>query len=259
MSHKYEHVSTGNGYWVSNPDGSGRTQVITQAGVVKGDIKDSLAEGSIYVGDNTGITSEFAAEGANKFLIGNGTTLVSAVLSGEVTNVAGAVTINADAITTVKILDDNVTTAKIADSAVTPDKQSFPKYNIYQETLPVASFTDNLNTTGQIDLSTTIPAGSIMLYAIVNNIVGFAGDTTATFTIGDGSTVDRYNTGTPNCFATAADGVDVGAVSGTAWHTADATPRVTVTGASDFGLIVTEGNGTMDVTLAWIDPQGVVV
>lgn len=36
MSHKNEHVSTGNGYWVSNKDGSGRKQVITQEGELVG-------------------------------------------------------------------------------------------------------------------------------------------------------------------------------------------------------------------------------
>lgn len=32
MAHKYEFVSTGNGFWVAGPDGTGRIQVITQAG-----------------------------------------------------------------------------------------------------------------------------------------------------------------------------------------------------------------------------------
>ena len=34
MSHKYEHVSTGDGFWVADKDGSNRKQVITQSGEV---------------------------------------------------------------------------------------------------------------------------------------------------------------------------------------------------------------------------------
>ncbi len=177
-------------------------------------------------------------------------------------NVAGSEVIDSggDWVGGIEAPAGSIGTTELADGAVTPVKQAFPKYNIYQETCPVASFVDGGGTDGTLVLSTTIPAGSVFLYAIVNNIVGFAGDTTATYTIGDGSDVDRYNTGTPNCFATAADGVDSGAPSGTIWHSADIdSVTITVTGASDFGLIVAEGNGTMDVTLAWIDPQGVVV
>jgi len=129
-----------------------------------------------------------------------------------------------------------------------------PRLTVYQETCPVASFTDNGDATGQLDLSTTIPAGAVVAQATVHAITGFAGDTTATATIGDGTDVDRYNTGTPSVFTTATQGVDMGAVSGTAWHTANATPRVTVTGASDFGLIATEGNGTMVVTIFYYQP-----
>lgn len=223
-------------------------------------VDDSVTTGKILdgeivnadIGSAAGITEGKLAIANTKFLIGSAGGVGAAFpLSQDVTATAGgAVTIAADA----------VDTGKIADGAVTKDKQPFPKYNITTETCPVASFVDGGGTTGELVLATTIPAGSVFLYSIVNNIVGFAGDTTATFTIGDGSDVDRYNTGTPDCFTTAADGVDVGAPSGTVWHTADiATVTVTITGASDFGLIAAEGNGTMDVTLAWIDPQGVVV
>ena len=118
MSHKSEHVSTKNGFWVKN--GSTRTQVITQAGVIKGDIKESLAQGSVYIGDSSGITSELSAKGDGKILVGNGTTATSVSVSGDATlSNAGALTIGTDKITTTKILAANVTLAKLA-AGITP-------------------------------------------------------------------------------------------------------------------------------------------
>jgi len=118
MSHKSEHVSTKNGYWVKN--GATRTQVITQAGVIKGDIKESLAQGSVYIGDAAGITSELSAKGDGKILVGNGTTATSVSVSGDATLAnTGALTIGTDKITTTKILAANVTLAKLA-AGITP-------------------------------------------------------------------------------------------------------------------------------------------
>jgi hypothetical protein len=119
----------------------------------------------------------------------------------------------------------------------------------YQQTVSVSEFTDGGSTAGTLALGITIPAGAVFARSLVTGIVGFAGDTTAVVTIGDGSDVDRYNTGTPDVFATLPAGVDVGAPSGTVFHSAVKTPTLTVTTGSDFGLAVTEGNGAMVVTL----------
>jgi len=43
MSHKYEHVSTGNGFWVASPDGSSRVQVVSQTGQFKRNVTSSSA------------------------------------------------------------------------------------------------------------------------------------------------------------------------------------------------------------------------
>lgn len=118
MSHKSEHVSTKNGYWVKN--GSTRTQVITQEGIIKGDIKESLAQGNVYIGDAAGITSELSVKGDGKILVGNGTTATSVSVSGDATLAnTGALTIGNDKITTDKILAANVTLAKLA-AGITP-------------------------------------------------------------------------------------------------------------------------------------------
>lgn len=120
----------------------------------------------------------------------------------------------------------------------------------YQQTCAVADFTDS-GTTGTLALDITIPAGAVFARTLVTNIVGFAGDSSAVVTIGDpsGGDVDRYITGTPNVFSTAVAGVAMGAPSGTLWHTADIIPSVVITSATDFTDVVTDGNGSLDVTL----------
>lgn len=144
--------------------------------------------------------------------------------------------------------------SKYQGESVFNNSLATPKIEIIQEQVGVGSFTDNTDATGQYDMGSSIPAGSRVLAATIHNITGFAGDTTAVVTLGDGTDVDRYNTGTPDVFTTAAEGVDMGVLSGTAWHTASVTPRITVTGATDFGLIASEGNGDMTITIVFIRP-----
>jgi hypothetical protein len=121
------------------------------------------------------------------------------------------------------------------------------------ETVGVASFTDNTDTTGTYEMTVgTIPAGATFLFAAITAVVGFAGDTSAVITIGDGTDVDRYHTGTPNVFATAAAGVAAGAPSGVLYHAAAKTPTLIITTATDFGLTVTDGNGSVTVELYYL-------
>jgi len=104
----------------------------------------------------------------------------------------------------------------------------------FQQFVTRAQFTDGGATTGTFSLNLSIPAGAVFAQAIISSITGFIGDTSAVITIGDGTDVDRYNTGTPNVFVTASQGVSAGAPSGTAWHTAAITPVLTITSAADF-------------------------
>jgi hypothetical protein len=87
---------------------------------------------------------------------------------------------------------------------------------------------------GTIDFDDPIPDGAIAIRAICVGLTGFTGDTSATLVIGDGTDVDRYMTGTPSVFTTNASGVDLGVVSGTAWHDDQKTPTATVTSNADF-------------------------
>jgi hypothetical protein len=97
------------------------------------------------------------------------------------------------------------------------------------------AFTDGGGASGTYDITAgTIPVGATFLYAAVTALTGFAGDTSAVLIIGDGSDTDRYNTGTPDVFTTAVNGISVGAPSGTRYHAAAATITLTVTSGADF-------------------------
>jgi hypothetical protein len=167
MAHKYEHVSTGNGFSVYDETTKTKTQVINQDGTLNG-------------------------------------------------------------------------TAVIDDASVTNAKLAVPNIKVISETLTLADFTDNDDTTGTAELSTDIPKGAVVMRTLIDDVTGFIGDTSATVTIGDGTDVDRYNTGTPNVFADA-DTIDAGAVSGTIYHSAAKTPTVIVTTDSDFSSVTAGG------------------
>lgn len=101
-----------------------------------------------------------------------------------------------------------------------------------------SQFTDGGGASGTKDLNATIPAGAWFERAQISRLTGFTGDTSATIIIGvTGGDTDRYMTGTPSVFTTATQGVDVGAPSGTVWHTAAAVPTLLIASATDWGLV----------------------
>jgi len=116
----------------------------------------------------------------------------------------------------------------------------------FTETVSYGDFTDNEDATGSIELANTIPAGAYVLCVLCTAVTGFAGDTSATVQIGDGTDVDRYNAGTPDVFSDVANGVALGDPSGTKYHAAEATITVTVTTDSDF-TSVSAGALTLEV------------
>ena len=115
----------------------------------------------------------------------------------------------------------------------------------FSETVAFGDFTDGGATVGTIDLTNTLPIGAWVIAAQCTACTGFAGDTSAVVTLGDGSDVDRYNTGTPDVFTTAANGVALGIPSGVQSHAAAATITVTVTTAADF-TSVSAGSLTLE-------------
>jgi hypothetical protein len=118
------------------------------------------------------------------------------------------------------------------------------------KTIAYADFTDGGAAVGTYDIATGIvPAGAFFLWAIITAATGFTGDTTAVLTIGDGTDVDRYNTGTIDVFSDLTTGVGVGDPSGTRYHATAKTPRVTVTKGTDWGAGTT---GSVTVELYWL-------
>lgn len=125
-----------------------------------------------------------------------------------------------------------------------------PFIDVLAETVNYDDFTDGGAAVGTYTMAAgSIPAGAVFLYSKVLVPAGFAGDTSAALTIGDGSDADRYNTGTPSVFATAATGVEMGDPSGGQFHTAAVTPVLTVTSGSDYTSV---SAGQLTVSLYFI-------
>lgn len=122
------------------------------------------------------------------------------------------------------------------------------------QVITAAQLTDGGGASGTKTLSSSIPKGAVVVQSFLTDITGFAGDTSAVVTIGDGSDVDRYNTGTPNVFATATD-ISAGVPSGTAFHAAAVAPVVTVTSATDITSVISNGAGQMTVTILYYVPR----
>ena len=149
MAHKKEFISTGGGFSVLN-DGV-KTEVIAQDGTIKGEIKEALAQGSIYIGNSSGITSELSVKTDGGILVGNGTTAAVKTLSGDVTMTnAGLTSIGAKKVVTAKINDGAVTSTQLGAAAVTASKLSY-------EVVEVKVLLGETTGTG------TVTAGSVIL------------------------------------------------------------------------------------------------
>jgi hypothetical protein len=117
------------------------------------------------------------------------------------------------------------------------------------QTVDYDDFTDGGAAVGTLVMTGTVPVGAILIGSKVLVTDGFAGDTSATLTIGDGSDVDRYMTGTPSVFATAATGIQTGVPSGNKLIATANTPTLTVTSGSDWGSV---SAGTLAVTIIFV-------
>jgi len=127
-----------------------------------------------------------------------------------------------------------------------------PKLKTISLSCPIASFTDNTDTTGYIDFVSTLPVGAIVLgwKAVVTG--GFTGDTSAVIKIGTAGSLDDLTTDTNKSVFTNATSVGGVPKTAKAYIAATYTPRVTVTGTADFTSIVTAANGAMVVSLYYI-------
>jgi len=110
----------------------------------------------------------------------------------------------------------------------------------------LADYTDGGTTSGTLETGMVIPKYAHVIQALVTDVTGFIGDTSAAMEIGDGTDADRYNSATdPDVFTTAAM-VVCGAPQGDAFHTAEKTITLTITTAADF-TSVTAGAVTVTV------------
>src|SRR5574343_425931 len=72
----------------------GGVEVIDSQGRITGNIKDTLAQGSIYIGDSSNVTSELSIKSSGRILVGNGTTATSVAVSNDATLAStGALTV----------------------------------------------------------------------------------------------------------------------------------------------------------------------
>jgi hypothetical protein len=109
-------------------------------------------------------------------------------------------------------------------------------FGYIEEFVSRSQFTDGGSTAGTYQMKTAIPVGAYVINSVLTQLVGFTGDTSATIIIGDGSDTDRYNTGTPSVYTTAA-ALALGVPSGTKEHISAIFPTLTVTSATDFTAV----------------------
>jgi len=121
--------------------------------------------------------------------------------------------------------------------------------HVIQERVLYSQFTDGAGASGTYTLTNgTIPAGATVLNCNVYDVTGFTGTTTCVLTVGDGTDVDRYNTGTPSIFATAAV-VPMGAPSGTTYHSEAKSIVLTATEDNDWGDVTA---GALTIRLTYV-------
>ena len=134
-----------------------------------------------------------------------------------------------------------------------PAKEANTKYGVVgvlEETFEHTDFTDGGAAVGTAQFASSLPKGAVVLGSKVRVGEGFAGDTSAAMTIGDGSDADRYNTGTIDVFSTAADGVQSGVPSGNKLLTAANRPTLTITTNADFTSV---SAGEVTVAIYYIE------
>ncbi|QDT95547.1 hypothetical protein [Gimesia aquarii] len=125
-----------------------------------------------------------------------------------------------------------------------------PQFHVLSETVAFGDFTD-VDASGYIDLSTPIPEGSVVLGWQADVKTGFTGNTTAVVQVGESGNVDRFSAKLDSsCVAADVVGSAPPSVAANQGYLAAAvTPRVTVTGGTDFTAI---SAGEMDIKIIYL-------
>lgn len=123
----------------------------------------------------------------------------------------------------------------------------------------VGDFTDGTGTSGYVDFpASSLPADCIVLgwKAVTTAAGAWDDDTTAVMTVGISGATDKFSGGGAASVAAAGTTGDVGKLATNAplvFNDAAATPRVTVTGGSDFTKFVTAGTPSTTVSIYYIE------
>jgi len=139
-----------------------------------------LAEGSILVGNASGVGAAVVAKTSGRIFVGNGTTTVLVAVSGDATLASsGALTIANDAVTTVKILNTNVTEAKLSAS-------SGFGLGVLRTARAKYDFAVDGGTIGAITLATTatLPDNAVIVGATLNSTTAATSGGAATIAVG---------------------------------------------------------------------------
>lgn len=124
-------------------------------------------------------------------------------------------------------------------------------HSITSQALKIADFTDNANTTGYIDFDYALPAGVIPIAWKAVATTGFTGDTSAVISVGISGDTDAFSADTAqSVFAAGTVGSSALAAAACDGIGDTVTPRVTVTGGSDFGGVTA---GEMTVEIIYLD------
>jgi hypothetical protein len=129
------------------------------------------------------------------------------------------------------------------------DEDWWADFCTVSERVTYADFTDGGAAAGTYASTLGIPAGAVVLYSLLTDVVAFSGDTSCVLDVGDGSDDDRYTAGAAlSIFATNDEIADAGgAPQGTAYHSAAKTFTFTATAGSDWGAVASTGAFTFTV------------
>jgi hypothetical protein len=116
----------------------------------------------------------------------------------------------------------------------------------------ISDFTDGGAAVGTLVLDGEIPVGAFVERVIVTDVTGFAGDTTAVLSVGDGTDDDRYTASADIDVFTTVAALDGGAPQGTQVHVAAKSVTLTLTSSANFTAMITNGSGAMTFKIFYV-------
>lgn len=229
------------------------SDTVTQAGdinVGNGNLTIDASSGNITAAGDVSAGGTLTVTGASTFSggIANTGTITTCDINGGTIDAAaiGGSTPAAGAFTSLSASGNTTLTGNLDFTGIRIGKVS--------EAIAVGDFTDGAGTSGYLDLSTQVPAGSMVLGFTFVGTGAFAGDTTAVMEVGISGDTDAFSMKTDGSVFTAAT-IGSGANQDANFCAAATTVRVTVTGGSDFTAVKANGNGAGTVTVWYVMPS----